>query len=495
MATVEAHPRPLPAGILSLWCALLLIGVGHWLYLFHAGTGDFKASLSLRSPDLAAHDWPHAFAYASVWQQAVVEWTVPWHVATAMQHTDRFLGNGEVLLSPQVLLLRWLSVQQFLLVNHLLLYLVGFAGCFVLARRLRLSALATVASYLLFHFNGHVVAHLAVGHTMWGAYYLLPWLVWTLHGLESPGAGRKDAVRVALVLALVLLQGGAQIYGACALLLVASLVLGTTPRLPTLGALLSSAALAAVRVLPGTVAHFGDPRTFESGYPTLRILLRALTEVRAPVEVRPTGLAGELSWWEYDAFVGIPGLALLVGFGVLPQASARVRAYLALQRGSAFLLPAAVVALLSMGAFYAPVTALPIPLFSSLRVPSRFLVVPLVLTIFWAAAAGDLWLRRQRRGGVRLLAWLLVVQIGVELAHHSVVWRLGEVGRVSTHADLLDPARIQHAVRLVTRDDPVYAAAVYSGAGISLVTAAVALGLLLRRRVEPVSDRSGPCPA
>ena len=57
---------------------------------------------------------------------------------------------------------------------------IGFAGLLVLRSRLRLSAISFAALFLLFNFNGHILAHYSVGHATRGGYFLFPWFVWLI---------------------------------------------------------------------------------------------------------------------------------------------------------------------------------------------------------------------------------------------------------------------------------------------------------------------------
>ena len=77
-------------------------------------------------------------------------------------------------ISPQVLLLRFLDPATYVLVNIWIFYAIGFLALLLLRRRYHLSLAAFLPMYLLFSFNGHITAHLVVGHLEWVGYFLLP---------------------------------------------------------------------------------------------------------------------------------------------------------------------------------------------------------------------------------------------------------------------------------------------------------------------------------
>ena len=97
----------------------------------------------------------------------------------------------DVILSPQVLLLKWLSVGSFVLVDTWLMILLGWIGLLRLRRRFSLSLLSFTWLSLLFYFNGHILSHYAVGHVTWGGYFLLSWFAELVFSLID---GEKGAV-------------------------------------------------------------------------------------------------------------------------------------------------------------------------------------------------------------------------------------------------------------------------------------------------------------
>src|SRR5262245_20762907 len=136
---------------------LFLAGAVHWLLFF---------GLPPRLP-AGVGDWAKERRYYTVLGEAVREVRVPYFVSRPIQETRKFLAIPEVVWSPQVLLLGVLDVETYVAAQTVLLYTAGFIGCLWLRRRYSLSALPFTLLFLLFNFNGHVTAHLAVGHSMW----------------------------------------------------------------------------------------------------------------------------------------------------------------------------------------------------------------------------------------------------------------------------------------------------------------------------------------
>ena len=99
-----------------LWLAGLYLGVAAlWAKFLNYGKIPFDF-----------HDWAEVSAarYAFL-RDAVIKGVLPLHMpdASALRNvTDRFMSIPDVTLSPQVLLMRFMDVGPFLLVNLLILY-------------------------------------------------------------------------------------------------------------------------------------------------------------------------------------------------------------------------------------------------------------------------------------------------------------------------------------------------------------------------------------
>jgi hypothetical protein len=455
----------------------------HWLYVFGFLTPGF-AGMSFN-----VADWPKEVRYYVALQQAIVDGRIPWYVSKSIQETRKFLANPEVPWSPEIALLRFVGIELFLVLKVLLWYAAGFAGLLLIRRRYGLSLLAFTFLFLLFTFNGHVVAHLAIGHSMWTGYFLLPFVFLYLVDLlgDSPATA---PLKLALVFFLMLLQGSLHVFAWCVLLLLLAVALRRRAWRAALVALAWTAALAACRLVPAAVVLFGRmDQVFVSGYPSAGDLLAALVAIRPVTYPRQGGLFGTLNWWEYDAYLGVVGLAWLIWFGiVLRFKRPEARSFAALDG------PLAVVALLALDDLYAPINRLGLPLLSGERVSSRLLIVPIVFLLPAAAVRMQRVLEvstRKRILEVVGLAAAIVIAAG--LAAHSHAWSLPVLERTwppPPHARDLGIAIIDSGALEPTARDAAYLWSVKAGMAVS-VAALVAAGWRLRARRPP----SPPPPA
>jgi hypothetical protein len=454
----EQSPRA-RAGSWPLVATFLAAGTLHWLLFF---------GLPPVLPRESA-DWPKEFRYYAVLKQAVTEGRVPYFVSVSLQDTRKFLAIPETVLSPQILLLRWLSVDTFFLLHVLLLQAIGLAGCLAIGRRYHLSLPSFALLWLLLGFNGHVTAHLAIGHSMWGGYFFLPWFfLLVLRLVEAPSP--RPPIGVGLVLGLMLLQGSFHTFVCCVLFLALLFLLDGASRRWSFAALAWTAGFTLFRLVPAAVILLGRrARDFQTGYASVADLLAGLVWIHdVQLERRGGGSMGGLRWWEFDAYIGIAALVWLLVAGIgwgLVRRSGPYRRLAA---------PMAIVALLSLDGLYRPLSLSPIPLLDAERVSSRLLIVPLGLLIVIAAIAGEEWLRLapSRR---RIYLSLMGVATALLLGAHSLVWSVPSVTRLLPPPPHARDLSIQIVESSGEPKDALYVLSVQASAILSLGVAALAL--------------------
>jgi hypothetical protein len=447
--------------------ALYLVGAVHWLLFFD------PVSTPFHGPSFRVEDWPKEYRYYSTLQQAVREGRVPFYLSRPI-HTRKFLALPEVSWSPQVLLLRFMPVGSFVVANTLLLYTAGFAGLLLIRRRYAVGLLPFAFLFAIFAFNGHLTAHLAVGHSMWVGYFLLPFVLLGVLALVEDDERPGTPELVGLALFAVLLQGALHVFVWCVLFLV--LLAGFERRLVLrlAKALAWTAAFSACRLLPAYFLLDRKDQAFISGFPALVDLWRALATLQGPLTPPRGGPFGMLDPWEFDTYVGLPALVWLACYGLRPARRA----------WSALYAPMAVLAVLSIDALYAPFNALPVPLLNAERVSSRFVVLPLVVLATLAAlsmekAAPVLRGRAERWIAGALLAWTVVA-----LAQHSALWRVPRVEAARPERRGRLEIEIAEPPQGGSGRDEAYMLTTVGAAALSAVAVGIAAWRLRRQAVE-----------
>jgi hypothetical protein len=430
---------------------LFCLGILHWLIFYNFGRLSFKA-----------HDWPKELSYYSVIQQSLTRHFIPYHVSRVFQKTDRFLALPEILLSPQILALPFMKPGAFAIFNTLFMYTLGFLGCLLLRRKFALSNLAFLPLYLLFNFNGYITAHLAVGHSMWNGYFLLPFFFLLIFGLKE---GRRDAALMVMEFSffifLLMLQGSFHMVVWCIYFLA---LFGIANRkclksivlIIVLGMLLSC-----FRLVPAGMAFFKKeyPFFFISGYPGLRDFVRGLIIIK---DVTYYPFTTKMGWWEFDAYIGIIGALFIAYYGIYLRFKER--------NFKEFDLPVFLLALLSFGSLYSCFANLPIPFANSERYSSRFFILPLLaLTIISSV-------RLNKSKLFKSVAALAIAMLSFSLAKHSYIWSMAAIEKLS------EISEADFTISRVIKNDPTYITSVNVTLAVSLIAFFALSGIYFWRR-------------
>lgn len=311
--------------------------------------------------------------------------------------------------------------KLFILLHHV----VGFAGMFLVARRLfRLSAPAAALAAVAWAFSGFFAWRGAGGHSTFLAFHYIPWIYYCWRRAHDD---LRYAAGVGALMGLVLFEGGTYPFPLTFLLLFADAIAFTVERprawLRVVRTALISGALTlmigAARLWPIYLTMSRFPRATEiEDSQTLANVLESLT-AREP---HPWVWGHRWVWAEYSAFVGW-GVVALGLYGALLALRRRRTAHLA--AGAVFF---AACAMGGRGDLWPWPLLHELPVYSNLHVPSRFGVL---VTFYLAAIAGLAvdrglaWIRRgtTTRGAQRAvtaLAWLLVVGVATEIVTNDI---------------------------------------------------------------------------
>jgi hypothetical protein len=417
-------------------------------------------------------DWPKEWQYYTILKQALTEGIVPLHFSPTTITPDRFLAIPETVLSPQIFLLKFLDQGRFVFLNTLFLYSIGFLGCFLFGRRYHLSPFVLGIMVLLFSFNGHILTHLSIGHSMWLGYYFLPFFFIQLFRLLENDQGRNWSIWMALILFGIILQGSIHIFVWCVFFLVILWFFATQHRSQIFYALVVVLFLSAFRLFPAGLQYGTSTQDFFPGYLSLTDALRGLIADVSPYEARLRRPSG---WWELDMFIGLIGLAFILIFAVYPFVNKSQRVEV-LRKYTPLFIPAGVLALLSFGYLYLPIQSLPIPLFSLERVPSRFMIMPIVMLIFMACISSQHWLMRRKQSlKERVMLGAFLIILGQDLLQHARMWRLENLARALPTPEWT----LVEDIRIANYSDPIYTTVLGISIAITVITLVVILATLI----------------
>jgi hypothetical protein len=364
------------------------------LWFFHAGRFAWDQN----------RDWQKEWTYFQAWKDATRRGELPFYLHTQVQGTERFLANLETIVAPHVILLGVMSTGSFFMLHVTVFFAMGHIALVALRHELGLSPFVWVVFVTLFIFNGHITAHLGVGHTQWVSYFLIPWVFLCVVRASRADYSTRNAATLAVTLAAMIMIGGWHVFVWSALFLV-FFSLSSLARLAWLARTsLMVVLLAAFRLLPALVTFGGGTNVFLGSFRNVWTLCDALVG-------GPGSWRDGLDPWEYDTYIGHVGFAVLC-LGAIPIRKPSNRSV------NALLAPAFALLILAMDGVYQH-TMFRLPGFVSERVVTRLAIIPVLALVLSGCVRVGGWRMWQRRGpGVRsvsclLAAWLLAAQLAL----------------------------------------------------------------------------------
>lgn len=479
-AFTAGEPEEAYRWVFWLWSlVLLLVGALVWGVILDWGRVSFNY-----------HDWARITAPRLAFiKNALTQGVFPFLIndpSTLGGVTDRFFTIPDVPFSPQYLLLRWMDLKAFVLFDLLLFYAIGMVGLVVICRKKHLSALTLSFLVVLFNFNGHLLAHFSVGHFTWTAFFLYPWLILLITDLLDQRVNWSWPLRTALLLVVMLFQGGYHqfIYS---LFLLGLMVLVTPRYFWTLAkTALFAVLIGMVRLLPSVLNLGKFDNVYIAGYPFIQSIWDRMVQIDLPFDLTFNyQLTGTIGVWEYTLYVGLVAAVGLVGFGL-------VQAYR--NRGKegnyvALLLPAACLMVLSLDRIYKYVRLImPLPIFTGERAPSRMISVAFLLVLFLAAIEFQRWLDARQVSFPRLFAsGLALVAIFHDIWQNIRIWAVSAAGQRFQQGDFVS----FNAAAWVPVDhpDPMYWTILGIGAGITILALSGLIYLSWRDRPRRMSKQ------
>lgn len=374
--------------------------------------------------------------------------------------TDRFLVLPDVVTTPQMILLLFVSPTVFVLVDVLINYSLAVIGLILIKKRFRLSLFSYTFLFVLFHFNGHIQSHYAVGHATWAGYFLFPLFFELVFQLLDEGPNWQWVTKITILLFYSVLAGS-QHHFTWMMLFMAFLALSYRMNFKwILAAIMFSGFVSAVRLLPPalSLAKFSVNFFAVPGYQSVYDFITSLMVFHRPgyqFEAWPL----EIGYWEFDYYIGLVGVVLVVYFGGVLW----IKEGIGKESYSVLILPALALFLLSQGSIY-KITLYNFPLLSSERIASRMASLPVTLVFFMAAISLNEVLKRKVII-IRWLSLLAMVFIVNDILVHSFWWKIESVAQ-NFRPELLNLS----GNSIINHVDSQYLTVFYTGLILSLGT-------------------------
>lgn len=440
------------------------------LGLFLLGAVIIGRFLNWGEIDFGFLDWTQEGPRYLFIQNSILQRKWPLFIDSPMIESERFLGIPDTLLVPQNILLRFLPIGQFILLNTLVNYSLGFYGMVQIKKRLNWSLGTFLIITPLILLNGFILSHLAVGHSMWVNAFLIPWFVLLILDFPVNRNPNHWYFKYSLFILFIFLQGGFHFVLWCwGFTLLYALSRKSSVRFG-LQAVIISAFASMIRILPAIGIFYETERKFIAGFRTLDHLIGSLIRIQLPEEPFLILNSG-LPVWETNFYIGILGSFVLIVFGLVLPLIRKVPD----QKLIRFWLPIFVMTFLSIGQIFRFTNVLPLPLVHAERVSSRFFYLPLIFLLLIAGENLNLWLDRIKLTPQKLLLLGGAIIINLhDLIQNARLWRVDRI------KDLFSNIPIPLIGDVVAKNDPQYITAIIVGSIVTVIT--ITILILLKKQ-------------
>ena len=409
-------------------------------------------------------DWLQVtFPRLETMQQAVTDCIFPLHIEEQYgikDVTDRYFVIPDLILSPDIFLLRFFSIPIFILIHILICYSLGFWGLIRLKNKQKLSFTSFFPFFLLFNFNGFIISHIAVGHLTWGAYFLLPFLIELIWDLFNPTTNAINwIIKFSFLQFGIFLFGGYHFFVWNIFFMVILLMVMTQRRKMIFSVILSSFFINSYKIIPSVLLSNELSLDFHTSFSSSYHFIRSLVYSFTPLDSVISSTVLDYSIWEINFYVGLASFIMILFF------SYGFFQYSGNKQYRILLIPISILIVLSIGHFYQPIFQSGLPILSGERVFTRFLILPLLIGITISVKQYQIKINEYLKKSIFMfLFWTLNLIIANDLTQHAANWEIIQI------IDIIPKEVIQLNASIQNRSDPVYVAFIIAGISISAIT-------------------------
>lgn len=486
------------------------VGVLFWAWFLFAGEVNYLAD-----------DWPLTYQRFAVIKMGLEEGRWPFYASLFPQELvsgifyyvqeGRFLADVNLMTTPHAIFLRWFTVPQFFLFHVALLTLAGHYGLCAIRRRFPTSSVSFLLVFLLYFFGGYFSSKISIGHLINAGFFLWSWalyLAWCLFESsknEDRSGSWKLVCFVSLLLWVVLMQGSFHIFFHMLLFFSVCLIFSRKAAIYFLSANVLGILLGCYRIIP---AYFldGHAQTIRKVHAGLGGWLPAMGSSHSGLipEFWISGLVESLAvlrgprflnaqvYWEWDAFIGWSGLVLLI-LGTFHLLRTKKMDWSFSNSHTKMTLTVSVFLVFSVHMFYSLLfqyVLAPIGFPVGERVPSRFIIIPLLFMILVSCYGFDLWLQELNQKMRRWIAAITLFAVTTSLGAHAWLWlasRTTSTYPLDERSGTVFDGLVLDAVLIEKVVEPHYLQILFLGLGISLAGCLVWGGLFFwSRKAQPL---------
>lgn len=431
--------------------------------LFIAGLLQWGFFLDWFNNRFDIQDWNlHVGPYLDFLSQSLKSGQFPLYAESTNIIPSEYLARQNRPFSPQILLLYFLEPAAYVLINVWILYSLSFIGLLLIRRRYQLSFISFVSLFLLFNLNGHIVAHLGVGHFEWVGYFLLPFYVLLIMKMmDGEKTGWRWLLFMSLTTLAIILQGAAHFFIYCIAFMFLLALFQPQHFSLLIKAVILSVLASMIRILPPAIQFAGGTGLkFLGGFESVYELLQVFTS------------PSNQGYWEKTYYLGVIGFIFILYLGV-------IKFWTRDEKYRPLYLPVLVMIFFSIGSIYLPLFNSNIPFLDSQRAPTRFLIVPLVFLITFASIQLqhiiDEW--NVNKWELKVAALFGVALMAYDLIYNSRVWSIQNYPDSNRLTNVIE-------VAVANYSNPGYITTIIIGSVSTVITLIVLIACAYREQKE-----------
>ncbi|MHB8335800.1 MAG: hypothetical protein ACYDEE_00085 [Ignavibacteriaceae bacterium] len=291
----------------------------------------------------------------------------------------------------------------------------------MILRKYKLSLLPFLFLFFLYNFNGYIISHLSVGHSMWSGYFLLSIFFYLVFEIIEKAEDSSTPIKLSIILFIILTVGAVHIYILCLMFLFLIAIFNRKYIKPFIYSSVLSLVLGLYRLAPAFFAFKNDKPSFIAGFNTPVNFIAALIAIK-PITTFRVVNSFTIGWWEFDIYISIIGLIYLITFGIYKP----IRNYKDFnQPFKNLVIPLFIIFILSIDNIYGFVSSFLFPILQFERVSTRFIIIPLVFLFILSSIQMQNELKASKNKRILVLfLYISLIVLGILLIDHSMVWHL-----------------------------------------------------------------------
>ena len=194
----------------SVYLAIYIIGFINWYLFFNFGHYEFDFE-----------DWAFYYGLFSVWKTSLSENIIPFFATFFSEDSphygaydnEYFFAKSWSIFQPQIILLKFLSIKNYLTFNILLFYSISYYSIILWINYLKIQKKYSYLLITILILNGKYFSQLGFGGIqMTIGYMLIPLFLWHLKNFLNAENNFQEIIKFSLFMFLILSQADMHIY-------------------------------------------------------------------------------------------------------------------------------------------------------------------------------------------------------------------------------------------------------------------------------------------